>query len=49
MAVAYEILVNLKDYNSTYEVWEKLRVTNENTGIVNKVHLMRKLVSKQLD
>ena len=41
---ANEIIVNLKDWSTSYKVWEKLRATYENCSLVNQVNLMKKLV-----
>ena len=49
MVVTNEILVKLNNCNIIYEVWEKLRETIENTMSVNQGHLIRNLVSMQLD
>ena len=49
MAVVDEILVDIKGLPTAYVGWEKLKATYEITTPVNQVHLMRKLVSLQLD
>jgi len=49
MVVSDEILVDLKGLTIAYAVWEKLRSTYEITTHVNQVHLMRKLITMQLD
>ena len=50
-AVKHEILLNLIDYNTTSEVWEKLRVAMKTPTpcTINQMRFMGKLVSIQLD
>lgn len=45
----HEILLNLMDYSTTFEVWEKLRVTMKTLCTISQVHFMGKVVSIQLD
>ncbi|MCO5568519.1 hypothetical protein L7F22_022218 [Adiantum nelumboides] len=49
MAVTDDILHAIKGLDTSMVVWDKLKASYENTTPVNQVHLMRKLVSVELD
>ncbi|MCO5591745.1 hypothetical protein L7F22_045737 [Adiantum nelumboides] len=49
MAVTDDILPAIKGLDTAMAVWDKLKASYENTTPMNQVHLMRKLVSLELD